>query len=144
MTTARKLRITVLLLALVCTVGCDQTTKHFARAHLHPFDSIVVLGGCGELRLAENPGGFLSLGATLPAAVRTVVFTIGVCAGLVLLCGYLARRSRLNWLAFAGLSLAMAGGMSNLIDRFTRHGMVTDFITLRFGHIRPAYLMWQM
>jgi len=104
-----------------------------ARANLNRFDSITLFHGLGELRLAENPGAFLNLGAALPSSVRTVVFTLGVGAGLVGLCGYLAGRTRLNRLAFAGLALIVAGGMSNFIDRIARDGLVTDFIMLRFG-----------
>ena len=138
MAKARKFRIALLLLVLGCTVGCDQTFKHAARANLNRFDSITVLGGFGELRLAENPGAFLSLGANLPSTVRAAVFTLGMGAGLVLLFGFLAGRARLNRVAFAGLALVMAGGMSNLIDRITRHGLVTDFITLRLGPLQTG------
>jgi signal peptidase II len=133
MTPAHKLRIATLLLILGCTVGCDQATKHLARANLNQVDSITVFHGFGELRLAENPGAFLSLGAALPASVRTAVFTLAAGAGLVGLSGYLAGRTRRRWMTFAGLALVAAGGMSNCVDRIMRDGLVTDFITLRFG-----------
>jgi signal peptidase II len=41
-------------------------------------------------------------------------------------------------MAFAGLALAAAGGMSNLIDRITRHGLVTDFMVLRVGPLHTG------
>jgi signal peptidase II len=138
MITARKVRIALLLLVLGCTVGCDQTVKHVARTNLNRFDSISVLNGFGELRLAENPGSFLGLGAALSPSVRAVVFTLGVGAGLILLFGYLASQARLNRMAFAGLALVAAGGMSNLIDRIARHGLVTDFIVLRVGPLHTG------
>jgi signal peptidase II len=138
MTTAHKLRFAALLLVLGCTIGCDQTTKHVARATLKQVGSITVFHGFGELRLAENPGAFLSLGIALPASVRRVVFTLGAGAGLVGLFGYLAGRTRLSGMAFAGLALVMAGGMSNCIDRIVRGGLVTDFITLRFGPLHTG------
>jgi signal peptidase II len=133
MTPARRIRITLLIVALVSTVGCDQTSKHIARGHLDRFDSVTVLHGFGHLELTENPGAFLSLGAAFPPSVRTIIFTLGTGAGLVALLGCLARHTKLSWVAFAGLALGVSGGSSNLIDRITRHGLVTDFIALRLG-----------
>lgn len=133
MTLSRCFRITVLLLVLGGTVGCDQTTKHFARETLDPFDTITFMGGWGELRLAENPGAFLSLGASLSPSVRVACFNIGVGLGLAVLLFNLIRRPQWSRPTFAGLALVLAGGTSNLIDRITRAGHVTDFITLHFG-----------
>src|SRR6185436_10289172 len=81
---------------------------------------------------------FLGLGAALPPSMRAIVFTLGIGAGLVCLFGYLASHHRLTRLAFAGLALVAAGGMSNLIDRITRHGLVTDFLVLRFGPLHTG------
>jgi len=129
----RPLRLLVLLFVLCGTVGCDQTTKHFARTKLNPFDSVMLLGGFGELRLAENPGAFLSLGDTMPPAMRMLVFTGGAGTGLLTMLIYLLFRPGLPWLSFAGISAVLAGGLGNLIDRILRHGLVTDFITLHCG-----------
>ena len=129
----RNLRLTVLFLALACTVGCDQTSKYLARSQLGRFGSVAMPGGFGEFRLAENPGSFLSLGAGLPAPLRVACFTLGVGAALLVLGAYLARRTRLEWMPFVALSLVLAGGVSNLIDRVTRQGLVTDFMVLRVG-----------
>ena len=133
-----KLRLAVLLGVLACTVGCDQTSKHIARATLSQLGAVEFPGGLGEFRLAENPGSFLSFGASLPESLRVGLFTIGIGAGLLVLLPYLARSSRLNWLSFLGLALAWAGGMSNLIDRVTRHGLVTDFVFLRVGPLHTG------
>lgn len=132
-TFSRKLRLACLVFLLICTVGCDQTSKHFARVQLSKSDSVAVSGGLIELRLTENPGSFLSLGALLPDPARFVIFTLGVGLGLVALASYLVSRARLDRWHFIGLSLVLAGGMSNLLDRLLRHGLVTDFITIRAG-----------
>jgi signal peptidase II len=95
-------------------------------------------GGLVELRLAENPGSFLSLGALLPDSARFAFFTLGVGAGLLALTGYLTRRSRIGLMRFIGLSLVMAGGISNVLDRIFNHGLVTDFATVRIGPLHTG------
>jgi signal peptidase II len=134
---SRSIRLVVISLVLVCTAGCDQATKHFARAELNQTESIMLPGRFLELTLAENPGAFLSLGASLPQAVRTAL-TLGLALGLALLLVYLVRRPALGWRGLLGLSLIWAGGVSNLIDRLVRDGQVTDFMVLRIGPLHTG------
>jgi signal peptidase II len=138
MNLSRSIRLIILLLVLGGTVGCDQTTKHIARTKLNQSDSVMFMGGLGELQLAENSGAFLSLGDSLPQAIRTLVFTVAGGIGLLAMFGYLLLRPRWHWLAFYGLAMVMAGGASNLIDRIMRNGLVTDFLTLRFGPLHTG------
>src|SRR6516164_8410475 len=114
MNLSRKLRLACLILVVVCTVGCDQTAKHIARRQLNQTGPIVLSGGLVELRLAENPGSFLSLGALLPKPARFSFFTLGVGAGLAVMAAFLVRRPPLDMWRFLGLSLVLAGGISNL------------------------------
>jgi signal peptidase II len=138
MNLSRKLRLGCLICLLVCTVGCDQTSKHLARSRLSQATLVILSGGLVEFRLAENPGSFLSLGALLPDSVRFVVFTLGVGAGLLALTGYLTSRSRIGLMRFIGLSLVTAGGISNVLDRILHHGLVTDFATVRIGPLHTG------
>ncbi|MDQ6625681.1 MAG: signal peptidase II [Verrucomicrobiota bacterium] len=131
MPTSRKSRLLMLLLILVCTVGCDQTSKHIARTELRQRGSVTLPGGFGEFRLAENPGSFLSLGTSLPDSLRLWLLTVAVGLGLLALAAYLTRGAQLSRSSFTGLALVWAGGTSNLIDRVARHGLVTDFIFIR-------------
>jgi signal peptidase II len=133
-----KSRLALLFLILTCTVGCDQTSKHIARTELGHLGVIALPGGFGELRLADNPGSFLSLGASLPDWLRLALFTFVVGAGLIVLFAFLAGSSRLRWISFLGLALVWAGGTSNLIDRITQQGFVTDFVLLRVGPLHTG------
>jgi signal peptidase II len=138
MTPSRKLRLTILFLVFAVTVGCDQTSKHIARNRLSQRGSITLPGGVGELRLANNPGSFLGLGTAFSPSLRRAVFTVGVGTGLMILFAWLVGRARLNWLPFLGLALAMAGGISNLLDRITQQGDVTDFIFIQVGPLHTG------
>lgn len=138
MTISRAIRLSILFLILGCTVGCDQTSKHIARAALINDASIRIPGGFGEFRLASNPGSFLSFGDSLPGPLRLGLLTIGVGLGLLGLLAFLLDDNKLRWLPFIGLALVLAGGMSNLIDRVTQHGLVTDFVFVRVGRFHTG------
>jgi signal peptidase II len=133
MFSTRALRLLAVFLVLLSTAGCDQATKHFARTGLAQWQSSPIAGGLIELTLAENPGTFLSLGASLPEPLRGTLLTFGIGIGLACLLIYLVRNPALRWSSFLALSLVWAGGTSNLLDRFSRNGLVTDFILLRLG-----------
>ena len=135
---SRTLRFLAALLVLLSTAGCDQATKHLARTGLSQWRSSPLAGGFIELTLAENPGTFLSLGASLPEPIRHGLLTIGIGIGLTCLLAYLVRASTLRWPSFIALTLVWAGGMSNLVDRFARKGLVTDFILVRLGPIHTG------
>jgi signal peptidase II len=137
MTQSRALRLLAVFVVLVFTAGCDQATKHLARSDFSQ-RSATLAGGLIEFTLAENPGAFMNLGASLPEAARGGLLTGGVSVGLAFLLAYLLRNSKLHRLAFLGLSLIWAGGTSNLLDRFYRHGVVTDFMVLRAGSLHTG------
>ena len=134
---SRTIRLAAISLVLVGTAGCDQATKHLARTELGQMGSVTLPGRFIEFTLAENHGAFLSLGASLPEAVR-IALTVGVSLGLAFLLMYLIRAPRLRWLSLLWLALIWAGGVSNLIYRFIRHGAVTDFMVVRAGPLHTG------
>jgi signal peptidase II len=120
----------------VATIGCDHATKHIASTRLQGMPAQSFLGDTIRLQYAENPGGFLSLGADLPPLFRTGVFTVGT--GIALLALTIAAL-RLRWTGWplVGLTLFVAGGASNWMDRVAR-GSVVDFINIGIGDVRTG------
>lgn len=126
----------LLVFAMAATVSCDRATKHIAAKTLAGAPSQSFLADTVRLEYAENTGGFLSLGADLPPAVRTGLFTVGtglalfaVVAGAILF--------RLSGWRLLGLSLFVAGGSSNWLDRMV-YGSVIDFVNVGFGPLRTG------
>ncbi len=125
-----------LVAAVLGTIGCDRVTKHAATAILAGMPGRSYLADTIWLGYVENPGGFLSLGATLPSAARTAFFTVGT--GIMLLTlGVLALRGTWTGLPRLGLTLFVAGGLSNWIDRIIR-GSVVDFLNIGVGPLRTG------
>lgn len=131
-------RIAMVVTLLIACVGCDQTTKSLARDHLQGHEASFFFGDMFRLEYAENPGAFLSIGASLPHRARIAVFTIGgaVMIGAVLL--YAAFAAKASLLQIAALSLICGGGIGNLADRVRYDGYVTDFLNLGVGPLRTG------
>lgn len=96
-----------------------------------------VLGDILRLQLAYNRGAFLSLGATLPDSLRTLLFSAGVAIMLLGLLGYILFSKTVTPWETIALSLLLADGAGNLIDRIL-FGYVVDFMTLGIGSLRTG------
>ena len=131
-------RLLLILVVLVACVGCDQSTKMYAEAKLPRVQPLSLLSDTVRLQVTHNEGSFLSLGATAPKAWRLATLRVGVSAMLLALLAYalFVRAGRAPFI-FA-LALVLAGGASNLIDRFVNDGYVVDFINLGAGLIRTG------
>ena len=99
---------------------------------------ISYLGDTIRLDLEQNPGGFLSLGANLPAGFRSTVFiALNACMMLGLVCFIFIKRN-VPFMVFVSLVFVLSGGVGNLIDRVFNHGLVTDFINVGIGPLRTG------
>jgi signal peptidase II len=129
-------RILLIFALIVATVGCDRLTKRMAMTSLPGAPDRSYLGDTVRLQYAENPGGFLSIGSDLSPSVRTAIFIIATGCILLALTIVAMKHRGSNWHIVA-ISLALAGGVSNLIDRVTR-GAVVDFLNIGVGQLRTG------
>jgi signal peptidase II len=130
-------RIILIITVLFTCVSCDQTTKSVAQSYLSESEVWSFLGDSVRLQLAHNSGVFLSLGATLPEAWRAGLFSAGVGIMLLALLGYILFSKSVSFLELFALTLLLAGGISNLIDRVL-FGYVVDFMNIGIGPLRTG------
>lgn len=132
------------LLIVLLVIVVDQATKALARAWLAPrppiiFGAELVDDGLARLTYFENPGAFLGLGADLPAPLRFWIFTVVavlLLTGLVIYAWRGSAHSTTSMLV--GVSLLVAGGVGNLIDRIVNDGRVVDFMFVGVGWLRTG------
>jgi len=129
-------RCCVILLLVIGTVGCDGATKLIAAEHLAGRPTQSFFADTLRLTYAENPGGFLGLGDTLPVWARTTVFTVATGA-ILLVVVVVAWRSGWQQWKTAALTLFVAGGLSNWVDRLG-DGHVIDFLNVGIGSLRTG------
>ncbi|MCP5055646.1 MAG: signal peptidase II [bacterium] len=134
----RRSRSLLFMLLILGSVGCDHATKQLAHEALSGTAPISLIGDVVRLELAANPGAFLSLGAELPPAVRSVLLVGGVPILLALVCIAAFRMGLASPAAFAGLALITGGGLANWLDRILRGGAVTDFVSLGLPGLRTG------
>jgi len=131
-------RLLLILFVLAACVGCDQSTKMYAAANLPRVQPLSLLSDTVRLQLAHNEGSFLGLGASAPKVWRLATLRVGVSAMLLALLAYALFVAVGRGPFIFALSLVLAGGSSNLIDRFVNDGYVVDFINLGAGPIRTG------
>ena len=126
----------LLAAAIVLTIGCDRVTKHVATATLAGTPGKSFFADSVRLQYAENTGGFLGLGSDLHPGLRTVLFTTAT-GVLLLAMSVAAVRFQIGGAALLGVTLFIAGGVSNWIDRVA-WGSVVDFLNVGVGPVRTG------
>ena len=115
------------LIVAALVVALDQLTKFLIATNLNGESCIPVLGGLFNIRFVENSGAAWSIleGKTwLLVAISLVIMAICVFM--------LIKKTYGSKLMFWAVSVILAGGVGNLIDRVFRGGRVVDFIEFGF------------
>ena len=131
-------RLVLICIVLIFCVGCDQATKSIAVSKLSEMKTYSYLGDTFRLQLTYNRGAFLGLGHLLPDFWRYSIFTVGICFILLGALAFALLSSSGTFLLVLAVSLFVAGGVGNLIDRIARDGFVVDFLNLGIGPLRTG------
>lgn len=132
----RQKKAVLTALILFFTIIVDQIVKYLAYQYLRGQPGHSFLWDTIRLEYAENSGAFLSLGASLDPSMRTLLFVVGVLV-IIGFCLVWLIRSPLSHAGVLALSLVIAGGIGNLIDRVSR-GSVVDYIFMGIGPLHTG------
>lgn len=137
-TVSKATRYTLLLACLIFCVGCDQYTKQIVVEKLKDKRPITYFNNALRMEYAENTGAFLSVGSQLSKPVRFFLLVVANAAFLLIVAGMLIFRWKMPLVQFIALSLLLAGGIGNLIDRVFHNGIVIDFLNIGLGPLRTG------
>ena len=114
------------LSAIAVLTAADQIIKYFVLLYLKPVGSVSVINGFLEWNYVENTGaafGSFSGNTTLLSVITAVIILAGIAA-------IIFKKIKSKYLLVTA-TIAIAGGLGNLIDRIFR-GYVVDFIKVLF------------
>ncbi len=112
--------ITLIIVAFL--VAIDQVIKLLVIEHLEPIGSLTLIDGFIQLKYAENTGAAFGSFSGKTALLSIFTFAI-IVAGVV----YLIVKKRKVDVEYVCITLIIAGGLGNLVDRVFR-GFVVDYI----------------
>jgi signal peptidase II len=136
----RSTRLLLLTAIVVSLVGCDQATKYYAVQKLKPLaeanlSPVSYFGDIVRIHFIQNDGAFLGLMGNLSDQVRFWTLTVGNAVILGWVAIYVVMNRRMDRWMFFALSLIVAGGIGNLIDRMRLDCKVIDFLNLGIGSL---------
>ncbi|QRR04017.1 signal peptidase II [Dyadobacter sandarakinus] len=135
--TGRLARNVVITLILITNIGCDQISKNIVRQKVGFYERIDIIKDHLTVTYVENPGAFLSIGSSLPPALRLTILSVIPLITLLFGIFYLLTQRSLTRMSTLALSFAIGGGIGNIYDRMI-HGSVTDFLHVKFGIVQTG------
>jgi signal peptidase II len=133
------LKVLLFCITSLVFIGCDRITKDLAKQHLMYREPISYLHNTVRLEYAENTGAALSLGDQLSKPVSFWLLSILPLVFLFILFGYTIKNSKtFSPFKMLALSLIIAGGIGNIIDRLAYDRHVTDFMNLGILNLRTG------
>ncbi len=125
------LRTSLILLIVVCNIGCDQISKNIVRQELDYNENISFISNHLTVTKVENTGAFLSLGHALPFAIKFTLLSLLPILALLGGVYFLLTRTNISRAFITGASFVIGGGIGNLYDRIL-YGSITDFLHIDF------------
>lgn len=107
-------------------MALDQLTKYLIRSGMELNNSVPVIDGILHLTYIQNTGAAFSIlqNKTIFLVILQII-VIAIVLGVLI-----KRRKKDHWCLLLSLSLIVAGGLGNLIDRGI-NGYVVDFLDIR-------------
>jgi signal peptidase II len=131
--TSKHRRALFLFAIFILVLATDQFTKLWAVENLADRPNRWYLGVL-MLTCVGNQGAWGSLGANWSEEARFVALILIPAILLLVLAVHTLREKNVGWMQAAGVTIVVAGGLGNLIDRY-RLGYVIDFLYLGYGPI---------
>jgi len=127
----------LVVFGLVSGVGCDRVTKAVAPSVL-PESGAWSFLGVGAAAACPQSRGVSQHGGVAAGGVAAAIFLVGAGGALLALLGYVLCSRSLSPSSRLGLSLVLAGGVGNLVDRIRYDGAVVDFLNVGIGALRTG------
>ena len=131
--------------SFVAVIILDQLTKWWAWTYFHPngADGGITPGSSYlfdtfRLVYAENPGAFLGMGDSLPPFISTAIFMCLIPLAVIGMSIYVLRSNEFKGPNVVIMGSVLAGGFSNVIDRYYNDAHVIDFLNVGLGGLRSG------
>ncbi len=125
------------ILALVCgaiIILIDQLSKYFIATNLILGEVHGFIGGLLNIVFVENRGAAWGM-----FSGKTIILLLISLIAMAICVVFLIKAGSKNKLLFWSLSIVIAGGIGNMIDRFFRKGVVVDFLQFDFWQSFPVF-----
>lgn len=131
-------KLSILLPSVLFFLLSDQITKFIAKSSLQGQEPILFFNGAITFSYIENPFGFLGILTHFPDNIRPFFLVLGVFILLIALLSYALMSKKITRIKLLCLSMIVAGGISNLVDRLIQEIGVIDYMSFGFGTFRTG------